>query len=92
MTNEEARQLERGIYRLHLVRGGTCLAAVGFDIDGNAWIAPCNWSSVHTPNNHYWDQIESVELEVPAQPFIDFANKVEVGNTSEKHFKIDREI
>lgn len=44
MTQEEARQLQLGLYRLHWDEGGTSLAAVGMCYDGSRWFAPVNWT------------------------------------------------
>ncbi len=91
MTNEEAKQLPHGIYRLHLIEGGTILAAVGSDPSGDRWIAPCNWIG-NIGATDLWDAVESAELEIPAQPFYEFNSDYRRGLTTQKHLKIDREI
>lgn len=45
MTDEEARFLDCGLYRLHWVSGGPSLAAVGQLHDGRRWFAPVNWTA-----------------------------------------------
>lgn len=35
--------LKHGIYEIYWNSGGSSLAAVGYDSNGNNWIAPCNW-------------------------------------------------
>lgn len=46
MTQEQARQLDHGLYRLFWKGGGTSLASVGSLHDGQHWFAPTNWTSV----------------------------------------------
>ena len=65
MTDQEARKLENGLYRIHWKHdGGTSLAAVGRLYDGSVWFAPTNWthsneSGIIKPGAHR--MIERVE-------------------------------
>lgn len=43
MTRVEAKKLRPGLYEIFWKSGGSSLAAVGRDRDGNAWFAPTNW-------------------------------------------------
>lgn len=46
MSDDEARRLPNGLYRLHWAEGGHSLAAVGRLRDGTPWYAPTNWVTV----------------------------------------------
>jgi len=40
--------LKHGFYEIGWETGGSSLASVGFDREGNNWMAPCNWTSGET--------------------------------------------
>lgn len=68
MTNEEAQQLDHGIYRLTWNSGGTSVAAVGGTYNGTRWYLPTNWTS--GPSNVItastdWSQVASAKLLIP---------------------------
>jgi hypothetical protein len=43
MTRDQSQALDHGIYRLYWDDGGSSLAAVGSDRNGDRWFAPTNW-------------------------------------------------
>jgi hypothetical protein len=45
MTQEQAKKLPHGLYRIFWKEGGSSLAALGSTHSGRRWIAPCNWTS-----------------------------------------------
>ncbi len=72
MTQEEAAQLEHGIYNLHLHSGGTILAAVGSDPSGKRWIAACNWATVGHTFSYIWEDVCVAELLLSDRPYREF--------------------
>jgi hypothetical protein len=67
MTNEEARALRPGIYRLAWsgCGKGQSLAAVGSDEVGRRWYAPCNWVAVPSYN---WEGVVAAFLVAVIEP------------------------
>ena len=64
MTNEDARKLPLGLYRITWKAdcgGGESLAAVGQRDNGERWLAPCNWSGVVLFSTA-WGAVAYVEL------------------------------
>jgi hypothetical protein len=62
MTNEEAQNLDHGLYIIHWKEangGGTSLASVGTDRAGRRWFAATNWIEVPSVE---WSPVESMEL------------------------------
>jgi len=51
--------LKHGIYEIYWQSGGSSLAAVGFDREGNNWMAPVNWTSGVTID---WDGVSAYKL------------------------------
>ena len=47
MTKREFKKLWPGIYRVWWKGGGTSVAAIGKLHNGDAWIAPANWTGLH---------------------------------------------
>ena len=45
MTQEQAKRLPLGLYRLYWKDGSSSLAAVGNLNDGRRWFAPVNWTN-----------------------------------------------
>lgn len=64
MTEDEARKLPLGLYRIHWYSGGTSLAAVGQGHDGRRWLAPINWlAPAQLPDWSAVVRVEAVPLE-----------------------------
>ena len=53
-------KLHPGLYRLFWVTGGSSLAAVGINRQGNAWFAPVNWVTIGPESN--WSLVEFAVL------------------------------
>lgn len=45
MSKAQAKKLQHGIYRIFWKTGGSSLASVGSDREGNRWFAATNWIS-----------------------------------------------
>ena len=61
MTKKEAKELGHGLCRIYWRiknGGGTSLAAVGSNSQGDRWYAPTNWVSVPIFD---WEIVERVE-------------------------------
>lgn len=79
MTNEQARALQHGLYRLFWVSGGSSLAAVGSTTRGDRWMAPTNWvdgvaSGRDGDGRPLWSHVrhaEKVKVGSPRSTFID---------------------
>lgn len=63
MTNQQARKLLPGIYRIYWKGGGNSIAAVGVLHSGNRWFAPTNWTSPAPPGiaSGNWKMVDDVE-------------------------------
>lgn len=53
-------KLYPGLYRLFWVTGGSSLAAVGINRQGDRWFAPVNWVSVSEESD--WSEVEFAVL------------------------------
>lgn len=64
MTQEEAKKLSHGLYRISWKEGGASLAAVGSLYDGTRWFAPTNWTNQSTEGiaSTSWRMVDYVEL------------------------------
>ena len=63
MTQNEAKKLNNGVYRLFWKEGDWSLAAVGRLYDGTVWFAPSNWvsKSVEGITCSEWQMVKSVQ-------------------------------
>lgn len=68
MTQQEAAQLQHGVYRVFWkdkFGGGFSLASCGSMNNGIRWLAPTNWtggSPAAILRTDYWNRVERVEL------------------------------
>ena len=63
MTQDEARELPLGLYRIFWKTGGSSLAAVGQLYDGTRWFAPTNWTAADNfMTSINWKIVEKVKL------------------------------
>lgn len=51
--------LLHGFYEIYWKSGGSSLASVGYDREGNNWMAPVNWTSGSTID---WGMVSSYKL------------------------------
>ncbi len=64
MTKKHGNTLEPGIYEIFWKSGGSSLAAIGSDGNGQNWIAPTNWTTPSCPSAGYrtmWEKISKVK-------------------------------
>lgn len=62
MTNEEAKKLPNGVYKIYWQKGhGKSVAAIGRDSQGNVWIQAANWVSTNAVID-YWQNVDRVEM------------------------------
>ena len=64
MTKAASQLLGNGLYRVWWKSGGSSLAAVGVQANGDRWLAPTNW--IHpTEDQNVW---RSIERMAPVRP------------------------
>lgn len=56
------KNLIHGLYEIYWFGGGSSLASVGYDRQGNTWYAPCNWVSGSTTD---WTHVKAYRMIVP---------------------------
>jgi len=44
MKYKNIKKIKHGLYKVYWKSGGNSLAALGYYVDGEMWIAPINWS------------------------------------------------
>lgn len=60
MNKTKVQNLSHGLYRVYWKSGGTSLASVGSDRNGDRWIAPTNWISGSSTSMSAWNEVESM--------------------------------